>query len=370
MTRFRTVIAAAAVVLAAVAPAFAQDTLKFKDSQKTPDISCVIGNLNYKSVEFEIEVGGTLAKQQADARLVAEIVLDANKTTFDFGAAQQAFQNGDFASAIERFERVRKDQRSSEVQKQMAGIGIARAQFALENWNGVLAAVKALRDQRPDTFFLRESYELEIKAGLARRDVGAAAASVQAFQQRAQSEGMTEWVKSGELMSAGLLELQGKHREALAVHRKYSRDRDVGDDATLGELRCLVATQDWTQANARAEIVLTDHKGKKNPNTRLLTAAFNARGMVQLQANKAREALMDFLQGAFVLSKAGGTSQEHEAALGYGALAAARVAAAEKDKAKKDTWKQRALELLGELDRTYPGSPLKGAAQKAVAEIK
>lgn len=368
MTATRTVIALV-TLLSAAAGLRAQDTIKFKDS-KALDIQGIVGNLTYKTVEYEFEVGGTLAKQQVDAKLVAEIIPDQAKLTFDFGTALTAMQNGDFDSAIERFDRVRRDQRTPELQKQMAAINIVRSQYAKNNPAGVEAAVKALREQRADSFFLRESYEIEIKAHLDRRDIAKAAAAMAAFEQRAQADGLVEWAKSAELMKAGLSELQGKHREALAIHKKYSRDRDVGEEATLGELRCLVATQDWTQANARAEMVLTDLKGKKNASTRLLTAAFNARGEVQLQAGKSREAMLDFLQGAFALNKGGDTTREHETALGRGTVAVARVAAAEKDKAKKDTWKARAMELFRDLEKLYPGSALRGDAQKAITEVK
>src|ERR1044071_231758 len=87
----------------------AQDKIIFKDSSKNPDMEGDIVTLSFKLIEIEINVGGTLAKQPADARQVAEILPSNSKKSFDFAQGEAAMANNDFASAIGRFERVAND---------------------------------------------------------------------------------------------------------------------------------------------------------------------------------------------------------------------------------------------------------------------
>jgi outer membrane protein assembly factor BamD (BamD/ComL family) len=347
----------------------AQDTIRFKDG-KTADMEGDIVTLSFKMIEVEINVGGTLAKQPADARNVAEIIPSNSKKTFDFAQGEAAMANNDFASAIQRFERVANDTRATEVMRQMSLINIVRCHYYNSNAQGVVQSAQSLRAKKADSFFVRESFELEVKAHLATGNVAAANNAIGAFKNLGNSNGMQEWAKSGDLMEAGLAERKGDWRAALQIHKKYSRDADVGEDATLGEMRCLTAISDWTSLNSRADAIITASHGKKNFNNRLLIAAYNGKGDADLNANKPKEALLDFLQGAMVLGK-GETSPEHEAALARSAIACAKVASAEKDNTKKTTYKGRALEMFGELTRTYGNNTrYKAEVDKAIKEVK
>jgi hypothetical protein len=362
---------ATAILLAAVAsPLAAQDVIRFKDPNKNPDMEGDVANLTYKLVEIEINVGGTLAKQPQDARLVAEIVISNAKKSFDFAQGEAAMANNDFQSGIQRFERVVADTRAAEVMRQTALINIVRCHHYGGNARGVIQAAQALRARKADSFFVRESFELEVKAHLDMRNQGGAQGAIAAFAALGNSNGMQEWAKSAELMSAGLAELKNDNRAALQIFKKYSRDADVGEDATLGEMRCLTAISDWTSLNSRADSILKDSSGKKNFPSRLLIAAYNGKGDADLNAGKIKEALLDYLQGAMVLSK-GETSPEHEGALARASIACAKIAAAEKDANKKGTYRGRALEMFGELTRTYGNNTrYKAEVDKAIKEVK
>jgi hypothetical protein len=360
----------AILLTAAAAPLSAQDIIKFKDPSKNPDMEGEIATLTYKLIEIDIQVGGQLARQPADARQVADLIPSNSKKSFDFAKAEESMANNDFDSAIERFARTQKDTRASELQRQLSGINIVRCQYYKGNPNGVVQAAQAMRAAKSDGFYVRESFELEFKAAVAMRNANGAAAVANAFAQMGNANGMQEWAKSGELMQAQLGELKQDWRPALAVYKKYSRDHDVGEEATLGELRCLTGVGDWTGLASRADSVLKDGQDKKNFSTRLLIAAHNGKGDGLLNSGKAKDALLEYLQGAMVLSK-GETGPEHEASLGHSAVACAKIAVAEKDKAKKDIYKGRAQEMLGELAQTYgKGSRFIPEAQKAIAEIK
>lgn len=361
----------AGLLAAAAGAASAQDTIRIRNKDGSiAEKQGEVVTLTNKMIEFEIDLGTSRAKQNEDSRNVVEIVPDSTGRTFDYNQAELAVNNGDWEQAAERFDKVRKDQRARELLRQLALVGMIRA-----NWNqgdvaGTIAAARALRQERPESFFLRESFELEVKAHLTKNDHASAGQVLQQFEDKGKSDGMQEWAKSAEVMRGRLLELQGKHREALQIHRKYARDRDVSEEASLGEMRCLRELNDWSGLASRGEGIIAENKGKKGASTRLVTGAYNARGESALNSGKAKEALLDFLQGAMVLNKGGETSLEHEVSLGRGAVAAAKVAQAEKEKSKKDLWKTRAQELLGELERTYPGSKLRAEAAKEIQAVK
>lgn len=352
MNAMKKLLTIATLLAAAAAPLSAQDVIKFKEGSKNQDMEGQISTMSYKLVEIEINIGGTLAKQPADARQIADLIPSNSNKTFDFAQGESAMTNNDFDSAIERFERVKKDARASELQRQLSGINVVRCQYYKGSPNGVIQAAQALRAQKPDSFYVRESFELEFKAQVAMRNVNGAAAAATAFSNLGKQNGMQEWEKSAELMQASLAEMKQDWRSALTIHKKYSRDHDVGEDASLGELRCYTGLADWTSLNSRADSIIKDAQGKKGGSTRLLIAAYNGKGNADLNAGKPKEGLLDFLQGAMVLSR-GETGPEHEASLAGAARACARIATAEKDPAKKALYKGRAQEMLGELAQTY-----------------
>lgn len=356
-----------AILLSLAAAAAAQDVIKYKDG--SADKEGEVTSLNYKTVEYDI-IAGNRIKQQEDAKKVAEIVVDRNQTTFDYNRGASAMEGSDYDGAVEHFGRVTKDVRARDLLKQTAAINVVRSQWMKDNIPGCQQAIKELRTLKPDSFFLKESYEYEIRCSLARGDVAGATAAVAGLEEKGKSDNLPEWAKSADVMRGGLQELQNKWREALAIHRKYVSDKDVGDEAKLGEIRCLTQLKDWPGLTARCEAILSELKGKKNPNERLYTAAFNGRGEVQLNGGKLKEALLDFMQGVAVLNKSGGSSQENETALARAAYTCTRIALKESDKSKKDTYKNRARELEGDLKRHYGSSKYAAELAKAIAEIK
>lgn len=356
-----------AFLLAVAATAAAQDVIRYKDG--SPDKEGEVTALTYKQVNYDIVAGNRIAQTEV-ANKVAEIVVDKNQTTFDFNQGMSAMEGGDFDGAIDRFTRVSKDLRARDLLRQTAYINVVRCQWMKDNLPGCQAAIRDLRAGKPDSFFLKESYEYEIRCSLARNDVAGAQAAVASLEEKGKSDNLPEWAKSADVMRGGLLELQGNHRGALAIHRKYVNDKDVGDEAKLGELRCLYRLSDWPGLTARADSILGELRGKKNPNERLSTAAYNSRGEVNLNAGKLKEALLDFMQGVAVFNKSGGASRENENAIARAGYVCTRIALAEKDKQKKETYKRRAHELEADLKRHYGASPLANELAKAIAEIK
>src|SRR5258706_57686 len=143
------------------------------------------------------------------------------------------------------------------MKKQLLAITIALAAAAGPLYaQDVIQTAQALGAKKADSFYVRESFELEVKAHPATRNQAGANGAIAAFAAMGNANGMQDWAKSAELMQAGLAELKSDWRGALTIHKKYSRDQDVGEEATLGEMRCLTALSDWTSLNSRADSII------------------------------------------------------------------------------------------------------------------
>lgn len=342
-----------------LAVATPQETLKFRESAKQPDVEGEVVALTLQSVE--ILSGGV--KQTFDARLLADIVPSAARKTTDFAKGEEAIANNDFASAIPRFERVATDARAPESLRQIASIQVVRCAAASRNPAGVVQAAQVMRARKADGYFVRESFVLEIQAHLELGSPAGAMAAHRAFA--AQFPGHPDVG----MMQAAMDEHQGNWRAALAIHRNHLKDPEVGDAAALGEMRCLTALGDWPGLGGIAEAHLKSTMGGKKVHPRILIASYTARGDVEVNGGKAKDALLNYLQGAMVLAK-GAASPEHEAALARTSLACAKLAAAEKEPKRKDRYRGQAREMLQELNKTYPGSRHRAEVEKAVAGLR
>jgi hypothetical protein len=337
----------------------AQETLKFKDPARNPDVEGEIVSLSFKTIE--IVSGGV--KQTVDARRVAEIVPAASRKTPDYAKGEEALANGNLSAAAERFERVATDARAPESVRQLASIQTARCAAAGGDPAGIVQAAQVLRARKADSFFVNESFSLEVKAHIALGNAAGAAGALRAYA--ALSPGDPDL----EFLDAALAESQNNWKGALATYRKYLRDPLYTVPAALGELRCLTAQADWPALGTAADAHLKNAMGKRDYNSRILIASYMGKGDVDLSGGRAKDALLNYLQGAIALNK-GEMSPEHEAALARSALACAKLFAAEKDAPKKARYRSQAAEMRGELLKFYPRSRFKAEVDKAVQELR
>jgi hypothetical protein len=172
-----------------------------------------------------------------------------------------------------------------------------------------------------------------------------------------------------DFLEAEVAESQANWKGALATYRKYLRDPLLAVPAALGEMRCLTAQSDWPGLSAVADGHLKSAMGKRDFNPRILIAASTAKGDIDLNGGKAKDALLNYLQGAIVLNK-GETSPENEAALARSALTCAKLFAAEKEAPRKARYRSQAAEMRGELLKSYPRSRFKAEVDKAVQELR
>jgi hypothetical protein len=351
--------------LAAASPLAAQDTIKFKDPKKNPDLEGDIVRLASDLVEIEVPAGNGKVKQPVDPRLVKEII---PRKSFELSKAEEALGNGDTSTAISRFERVIADPQATPVQRQQAAIMVVRTQFSGGNYPGVVEAAQALRARMPDSFYLGESYYLEVKALLATRDPAGAKVAAAALAALGKARAMADWVKNADLLDAGLAELQRNWRGALATYRKYARDAELADEAALGELRCLTAIADFPSLSARAEGILKDAQGKENVNGRLLIAAYTGKADVDLNGGRTKAALFGYLQGALALAR-GERSPEHETSVARSALTCIKIAAGSEG-SEKAVFRSRSLEMLKDLKKDYPSSRYRVEIEDALRGLR
>lgn len=344
----------------------AQDTLRFKDSAKNPDIEGDVVSMTCKIVEIEVLIDGVRIKRTVDPRDLSEIL---PRKSIDFAKAEEAAANGDFTTAVQRLERVAADARAGELLRQSASIQIVRTHAAAENHAALIQSARALRARKADGYYVGESYESEVQSQLAAGDVKQAGETAKAFLALATAQVLPDWVRNAELSGARVSERQNQWAIALAVYRKHAKDPDVTDDTTLGEMRCLTALGDWPNLRRRADAVIKESLAKKSPTARPLIAAYTAKGDLEVQVGKSKEALLNYLQGAIVLNR-GEKSPEHEVALARSSIICAKMAAAEKSKESKELYRGRAQELLRELAGFYPRSAFRGPMEKAIQESR
>ncbi len=359
----------AALALAiCAASASAQDIIRFKDPNRPP-IKGEIIKATHKIVEYEIASGsGSGSKTSSPSREVAEIIVqDANRKGFMAAAGESAMERGEYDKAIERFQSSKQDPNTVDIVRQLVAINLVRCHYYKGDYKAALTSIQTLRRERPNSFFLKESYEIEFKCHAATGDTAGLTRSISEFEKAGKAErDLEDWAKSADLMRATLFEMQKDWRKAMAIHRKYARDKYVGEEASLGEMRCLTALKDWGQLKIKADVIL----GKKNATNRMRTAAHNAQGELLLNEGKPKEALLNFMRGVAVLYR-GQTSQEHATALARAAVACARIASSTKDAERKGTYAGRAHELLRELTKNYGGkSSLAREAKQAIDSIK
>jgi hypothetical protein len=339
--------------LAAASPLTAQDTIKFKNPKKSPDLEGEIVTLTFDLVEIEVRAGNNNVKQSIDARSIQELI---PRKSLDFARGEEALASEDFGSAIGRFERVAADTQATDLLRQQAAMMLLRTHVAAGNPPGVVDAAQALRKRHANGFYVGESYALETKARLAVRDQAGAKAAIAALSALGRARAIPDWVKSADLLDAALAELQTNWKAALATYRKYIPDAPWSEEATLGELRCLTAIADFPLLAARSAAILKADEGRKDTRHRLLVAAYTARGDVQSNAGSLKDALFDYLYGAMVLG-VDDRGPEHETALARSVAACSRLAAAETDPARQRLFRARAREQFQELRRTYPRQP-------------
>jgi tetratricopeptide (TPR) repeat protein len=363
MLRMRAILCSLFAVIAA-AEARAQDKIYMKGT--SAPLEGTVTGISYKEVTYESVAAG--APQTQATKDVREIEFDPNRKPYEYVAGEELFKRNEFAEAREKFDRTLRDSRATDPFKQFARWYIIQCHLEAGENDKAVAAAKSLRRDVPDSYFLKESFALQYAAA---RYLGSAPLeeTLKEFEKATQEKGSDDWKKSLELLRADHSELKRDFKTARSAYERLADDKDprIALDAKLGILRCLAGLTDWNALSGKAGEYIRSTK----PSPRLLLGAYLARGKALLYGEKKhKDALLDFLRCVLDLAgKIGETSLEHQEAIAHAAMACARVAGEQKEKEKKDLYRERALQLKADLTRRYPGSPYVAEIDKEVAAI-
>jgi hypothetical protein len=361
----------AAMTLALSSAAWAQqDTIKMREGGGQAPEGIKIVKVTCKELSFEYLASPGVPQTLAMDK-IANWEIEQNRKPNDLLRGEDLIRRQEYRDALDPLNRVRGDSKVDAVIQDIARRTIIEAYAGLGDPAKLGDVIDSLRKESPEGYWIVEGYKTLADLAKQRGDTKTLEKAKNDLDAAGKSLGMKEWSQAAELISASVLEAQGKHKEAAAVYRKFAGDQksDVGIDANLGMMRCLSAAQDWPSLKAKTDDILGATKGK---DPRLLQGAYVGRGDVLLnQDKKNKEALLEFLRAADVMSaKIGEATTAHEIALAHAAIAAARFATETKDPDQKATYKGRAQELLGEAQKRFGDSAHTKAAAEEIKNVK
>jgi tetratricopeptide (TPR) repeat protein len=361
----------ATVLLAATGAASAQDKIKWKDRADTEG---VVISLNVKDIKYRLT--NSPAEQEEPSKNVRDIEFDQDNTLFpyEYNHGVAAFHKGDYKGAVEQFERaidrIKRTNSPNHPMRDFCRKYIVESYLKAGDAAGVMAAARELRKEKPDSFFVRDSFLMQYEAWKRRRDAKLQEETIKELEEAIKTDRRLDGLQpDAELLRADFLEISKKFADALAIYSKFGANREVWKEVTLGTLRCLSALGRMADLKNRVESLLSEIKDRKDANPEVYLGALVARGDVQLSEGKIKEALLDYMKGALDPALAR-QSAEHEAALAKAAIAAARFAKqfGEKDKANKTLYVGRAMELRDDLKKAYPQTGWSADVDGAIRE--
>lgn len=377
MKHLTPVLTLAAVALAA-SPAAAQneDTITFTSSKGVSTEKGIVVGLNFKEITWKKDAGGNLITMTEKSRSVMDIEFHPDNTPFEFQNARKLMQDFQFKEAADRFNRVKNSTMTSEPVKEFCRRYIIECHLQAGDLDAAVAAAEQLRKEKPDSFFLKDSFVLQYEAAKGKGDPKLQKETMQKFSDAVKEHSMTEWNRHLDMISADATEASREFEGALKIYTRLAADREdprLRESANLGILRCLSALNRVQDLKARAQSVIDEFSGKKGAAPKPLLAAYTARGDCHLAEGRVKEALLDYMWGLLALApKLGEFCREHETVLARAAIASAKYAKqfGAKDGENKTLYLQRSRDLHGELMATYPRTGFRKEVEDALKEAE
>src|SRR5262245_22112201 len=337
---------ALAVVASAPALASAQDKIIWKGDRQP--IEGIVVNINFREIKYRLVSASS--QQEDNAREVKDIEFDRENNQFpsEYSRGIDSLHKGANKEAIDYFEKaiaqIKKSNSPDHPLRDFCRKYIIEAQLALGDAQAAVNSARELRKEKPDSFFLRESFLMQYEAAKMKRDAALQDATIKELDDVIKSDRRyADLQNDAKLLRADVLETQKKHAEALDLYTSLGGNRELWEEVSLGMLRCLSALKRTSDLKAKVESLLSEIKEKRDSAPRVYLGAIIARGDVNLEEGKVKEALLDFMKGALDPGAAA-NSYEHETAIAKSAIAAARYGKqfGEKDKANKILYIDRA----------------------------
>ncbi|MHC4605380.1 MAG: hypothetical protein ACYTAF_00400 [Planctomycetota bacterium] len=361
----RTIAAAALILALSAVSVLAQDSIRKTDGTM---VDGEIIEMTYNSVRVRQPMGEQTIDQTVEARDVADVQLGGRENyPYALRKGQRAMEDEDFDAAIKFFDSVINESRrmmASDVAKQYAYWHRCEAVAKKGDRRATLKAILDFRRAYPETYFLRNTFEMQYELARAAGDVKEMGRALDAYKAQAgklrDQVSRRQWTKEAEVKKAEYYEFRGESSQALRIYAKYGRDSIVGDLARLGELRCLSTLGKFGAIRAKAATIVSEATNaqkavpRKPYNLRLLMAAYNGLGDCEMQDGRTKNALMKFLRVVVDVGPSYGIlCAEHEAGVGKAAIAAAKYASELDDKVKAETYIDRSESLMNDLVNSY-----------------
>ncbi|HEU4338784.1 MAG TPA: hypothetical protein VFS19_01840, partial [Planctomycetota bacterium] len=332
MNALRSIVAFAVLASAGLSAA-AQDRVIMDKiiwkGERAPTEGSVI-NINFVQIKYRL---GTVGGEQEDnARDVKDIEFDTENTLipYEYSHGLNALHKGDSKEAVRQFEKaidlIKKSNSPNHPIRDFCRRYILEAHKMAGDAQAVVATARELRKEKPDTFFLRDSFLMQYAAAKMKqpRDTALLDATIKELDDVIRSDRRyADLQRDADLLRADVLEASKRHADALTMYSRLSGDRELWEEVSLGTLRCLSALGRTADLKTKVESLLTEIREKRVSNPRVYLGAIVARGDLYLAEGKIKEALLDYMKGALDPGQAANT-YEHETSLAKAAMAAAK----------------------------------------------
>lgn len=371
MNMKRTILALSMLATGALSAA-AQDTIFWKGERQATKGTVV--SINFLQIKYRLE--GAAGEQEDNARDVKDIEFDPDNSTlpyYEFDQGMRALHKGQQKEAVEQFtralDRIKGSNTPNHPMRDFCRKHILEANLMARDSDATVASARALRKERPDSFFLRDSFMMQYDAAKMKRDTALLNDTIRELEEaiKADRRYAEQLQKDADLLKADVLEMNKKYDEAFRVYSKLGGVPEAWEEVNLGLLRCMSALGKTADLKAKVESLLVELKEKRDAHPRVYLGTMVARGDVFLAEGKFKEALLDYMKGALDPGQAANTG-EHETALARSAIAASKYARwfGEKDKSNKMLYIDRAKEMREELTRTFPQTSFTAEVDAAI----
>ena len=338
-----------------------QDKIFWKGERALTEGTVV--SLNFFQIKYRLSSAG--GEQEDFAKEVKDIEFDTDNpiVPYEFTHGVNAMNKGNHEEAVKQFEkaisRIKQSNSPNHPLRDFCRKHIMESHMATGDPAAVEAAARELRKEKPDSFFLRESFLMQYEAAKTRRNAALQEATIKELDEviKADRRFADQLSRDAELLRADMMETSKNFAGALNIYTKLGGDRDLWEGVSLGILRCQSALGRTSDLKTKVESLLLELKDRREKSPRVYLGALIGQGDVNLAEGRIKEALLEYLKGALDPGSAGRT-YEHETAIAKAAIAAAKYGKqfGEKDKTNKILYIDRAKDLRDELNRTFRAS--------------
>jgi tetratricopeptide (TPR) repeat protein len=348
-------LAAASLLAGSARAQETKDTIQFKDGKSETGL--------IKSEEY---AGITFNPAKGAARTIEWKDVAPNGITYasaEFQSAKDAFDQGKFQDALDKFQQALGDAKLRAVLKQNAEYFVATIHQRGGEYDPAIESYKKLVADFPKSRWLMEAGEGLLACFMAKKDPAGAAKALDELSTAATAAGVEASFNSVvNVLKGRLNEEQGKFAEAQAAYGVVAKANGVpvsiSQKARLGEARCMVALNKKADAKTVFQALT-----KEDASNAVLAGAWN--GIADLMVEEARanqndpdkllDALFCYMRGVVQYAPLPGEPYtEYKRALKGSATAFKFISEVEKNADRKRLYLERAKERDEQFKKEFP----------------